>query len=595
MSAAFKFKKDCKTAVLVLRFFLYLIREEERMIMIYKQIILKYKGTILFYIINGMVQITVANLSLVYFQRLIDVIVKGYNETLPFIIVYGSLKITEHVLGYLDEYPHRKLSNGIYQSFKIKAAEKIARIDYLSYQDIGMGRLIQIIENGATAGKQILFDFYLQILKELLPGVIITLIFIGKYNLEVMIAITAGYVVVFLLTNLLLKHLYKIKKSIIRYEEDLSKFSVRSFMELVVFRISKLFKIELERIKKTSDQIVNTRTKIRMIHESFFLLFALLVIVIKLVILLYGAQQVIKHALSVGTILVLITYVDKIYLPIAIFNVLFIDYKLDKVAFLRFIDLIELPDDLNLENGDNFQVKYGAIELKDVSFQYQENLVLKKLSLMIETGQSIALVGKSGGGKSTISKLMLGLLKPSAGEVIIDGVDLATIKLNDYYNDVTYLSQDVPIFNGTVRENIIFQHTEDDEKIYEILEKVDLKEVVLKLPQKLDTELGERGIKLSGGEKQRLAFARVIFQNSKIVILDEPTSALDSITEEQIINNLLELIGDRTLIIIAHRLKTIKGVDNIFVLEDGQVKENGDFKTLIKQRGIFYDLWKKQI
>lgn len=565
--------------------------------MLFKQILSKYRGTIFFYLINGIIEIVAANLSLVYFQKLIDgiMIAKSYQDVLTIIIGYSGLKIAQSLLTYLDEYPHRKLSNGIYQSLKNKAVEKIARIDYLSYQDLGTGKLVQIIENGATAGKKILFDFYLRIGKELLPGVIITLIFIGRYNLEVMVAIAGGYILVFTLTNFLLKYLYKIKESLLSYEEDLSKYSIRSFMNLVVFRINQLFKIELIRINKTSTQIVKTKTKIRMIHEFFFLFFALIVIVIKLVIFLYGTQLVIKGLSTVGTIVALISYVDKIYSPIAIFNVLYVDYKLDKIAFLRFKSLFDLPDDKNLELGEDFRMKQGTVQLRELSFQYQKNLVINKLTLKIEARKSIALVGKSGGGKSTIVKLILGLLKPTAGEVYIDGVNLSKIKLNDYYNDVTYLAQDVPIFDGTVRENIVLQQETDDENIYEVLDKVQLKELVLSLPNQLDTQLGERGMKLSGGEKQRLAFARVLMQNSKMAILDEPTSALDSITEEYVINNLLNFFHERTVIIIAHRLKTIRGVDQILVIEDGEIKETGDFPSLLAKKGLFFELWQKQI
>lgn len=565
--------------------------------MMLRQVLSTYRGTVIFYIVNGIVQITAANLSLVYFQRLIDQIpiAESFQKIVTLIMAYGCFKLVEHVLSYLDEYPMRKLSNGIYQSLKIMAVEKISRIDYQAYQGLGTGKLIQTIENGATAGRNILYGFYLQLFKELLPGVVITLIFIGNYNREVMITIAGGYVLVFVITNLLLKYLYRIKKAVLQHEEDLSKFSVRSFMELVVFRINQLFETELKKIRKTSHKIVKTRTKIRMVHEAFFLFFELIVIVLKIIIFFYGAKKVLEGQSTIGTIVALIFFVDKIYTPIAIFNVLLIDYKLDQVAFKRFNALMSLPDDNNLEIGESFQVTQGTVELENLEFNYDENQVIKKLSMQIEPGKSIALVGKSGSGKSTITKLILGLLKPSAGIVKIDGVDIAKSKLNDYFRYVTYLSQEAPIFDGTLRENIVLNQVVDEEKIHSVLEKVRLQELVSQLPKGLDTELGEKGIKLSGGEKQRLAFARVILQDSKIVILDEPTSALDSVTEEKVIENILQFLGNRTIIIISHRLKTIKNVNQIFVIEDGMVKESGDFQTLIKQKGVFYDLWKRQI
>ena len=187
--------------------------------------------------------------------------------------------------------------------------------------------------------------------------------------------------------------------------------------------------------------------------------------------------------------------------------------------------------------------------------------------------------------------MILGLLKPDSGEILVDENDLSKVLLNDYYDDIAYVSQDAPIFDGSLRENIVFDENVSDDDIYDILEQVQLKEFVMALPDKLSTEVGERGVKLSGGEKQRLAFARVFFQKSKIVILDEPTSALDSITEEFITNNLLKKCKDKTIIIIAHRLHTIKNVDQILVIDNGMLAETGSFEALVNKDGLFNKLW----
>jgi len=561
-----------------------------------KCVLKKFKAMSLFYVLNGIVQILAASLSVVYLQKLIDKLPQSnrYNDLITIIIVYGVLLLVDCLLSYVDEYPYRMLSNGIYHEIKILSLKKISKIDYVSYQGIGTGSLVQLIEAGAKAGKNILFDFYMNLFRNILPSIIISLILIGTYNLEIMAVIFIGYVIVFLISNILMKYLYKIKDKILTSEEWLSRHFIRGFMEVAVFRLNKRFHKEIYKIEQTSNSVVKSKTKIRMIHELFFTLFALIIIVIKLIILFIGVDQVIKGETSVGTLIALMAFVDRVYSPIAILNVIFIDYKLDKVAFKLLKNFINLPNDSNLYEGDTIHLEKGRIEFKNVSFEYDDVPILNNLNFCIEGNSSTAFVGSSGAGKSTIIKMILGLLKPTDGEISVDDSILSKVLLDDYYDEVSYVSQDAPIFDGTLRENIVFDEDVSDDHIYDILEQVQLKDFVMRLPDKLYTEVGEKGLKLSGGEKQRLAFARIFFQKSKIVILDEATSALDSINENLITNNMLKNCKDKTIIIIAHRLHTIKNVDNILVIDDGKLAESGSFETLLSKDGLFKKLWNYQ-
>jgi ATP-binding cassette subfamily B protein len=176
----------------------------------------------------------------------------------------------------------------------------------------------------------------------------------------------------------------------------------------------------------------------------------------------------------------------------------------------------------------------------------------------------------------------------------VDGQDAAQIDLDSFYEKIAYLPQDAPVFDGTLRENLIFDLQVTDDEIWSILEKVKLADMVRQLPVGLDTQIGERGIKLSGGEKQRLAFGRVFFQNPSILVLDEPTSALDSLTEEFVTQNLYELFAGKTLIVIAHRLQTVRNADRIVVIEEGKILQDGIFEALTVEAGAFKALWDSQ-
>lgn len=408
--------------------------------------------------------------------------------------------------------------------------------------------------------------------------------------------IAAGYVVVFLITNLLLKFLYAMKAAILQEQEKMSRFSIRGFMELVVFRTNKRYEKEIDKLSQTARTIIHKNAQLKMIHEAFFAIFELFVTIIKVVVLIYGVKSIVTGETSLGIVVALFMFIDKIYTPIAIFNVLFVDYRLNKVTYRRFEEFIAAPEDKNLESGEAITELQGNIEFRKVSFTYGNVQILNSLSFSLTRGTSVAIVGLSGGGKSTLIKLIVGLLKKGEGELLLDGKDIDEIRLNSYYDHISYLSQDTPIFDATIRDNIVFdEDTLSDEELYEILGKVHLQEKVSHLPDRLDTLVGEKGLKLSGGERQRLAFARVIAQKRNILILDEPVSALDNITEQSLVETILNEFKDKTIIIVAHRLNFIKDVDKILVVDQGSIVGEGKFDDLIEQCEAFKALWSRKI
>ena len=273
-------------------------------------------------------------------------------------------------------------------------------------------------------------------------------------------------------------------------------------------------------------------------------------------------------------------------------NVEDVDYKLNKVAVKKYIAFLDSKDDENLNKGEIVKNVLGEIELKDIVYSYNYGkTIIKDLSLRIKANSSIALVGESGSGKSTIIKLIMGLIKYDSGQLLIDGKEIKDLNLNSFYDKVSYVSQEAPIFDGTLRENLVFYKKISDNKIKEVLRLACLESFYEKLENGLDTELGEKGIKMSGGERQRVALARLFFDDSKIIILDEATSAMDNVTEKEVMKNLVDELKDRTIIVIAHRLETIKNVDDIYVLSDGVIKEHGKCKDLLTKDGYFKKLY----
>lgn len=237
-----------------------------------------------------------------------------------------------------------------------------------------------------------------------------------------------------------------------------------------------------------------------------------------------------------------------------------------------------------------------AIECHDVSFAYTEDRpVLKNVSLTIPRGSFVAFVGPTGSGKSTIANLLSGLYLPNHGSILVDNISLSDIEIGSWLKKTVYVAQEAQMFHDSIRNNIAYgNETASFDAIREAAKVAQIDEFIMSLPQGYDTLVGDRGTMLSGGQRQRLALARAILCNPEILILDEATSALDSQTEEAVHNNLLDFKNNRTLIVIAHRLSTVKKADSIYVVVDGEIQESGTHISLLEQNGVYSQLYSLQ-
>ena len=556
-----------------------------------KEILKKNRIWVLVYIGLGIFNAFMANYKADYFQKVIDGLA---DRTLAFagVATYGFILLVNYCMNYLDNYPEKKLEHGIYLDFKLLSLRKISTIDYTEYQKIGTGKLVQRIENGSTAGRNVLFNFWLCLIRDLLPTIVFSVYFIWKIDKKVTYVLFVGYMLIFIITNILLKFLYKIKEKILNSEELLNHYLVRGFMEMLIFRMSKQFPNEIKKTNNAKESIVSAKVKMNMIHEAFFTIFALLVAMLDIGILFYARKT---QNLTVGSVVALIALIENAYTPIAIFNVLYVQYKLDKASYKRFEEFLGLKDDDQLRNGNAINADVGEIAIKNLSFQYGERKIIDDLSLSIKKGEKIAFVGESGSGKSTLIRILLGLLKYNQGEVRLGDMELKEICLNNLYDRVSYLSQDAPVFDGTIKENLVFEKQVSEEQMLEALSEVQLSHLVENLAEGLNTEIGEKGTCLSGGEKQRLALARLWFEDSELVILDEATSAMDNLTEENVMKSVMQKMKDKTVIAIAHRLNSIVGFDRIILFKEGRIVGQGTFEELLHTDSYFMDLYNANV
>lgn len=326
----------------------------------------------------------------------------------------------------------------------------------------------------------------------------------------------------------------------------------------------------------------------------------LLTDVLYLAIIFIGGVFMIKGKLNAADFTAFLLYINMFINPIHRFVTLFEQLQEGMSGFSRFYEIMVTPDE---EDNGKIEIEdiHGDVEFENVTFSYSpddgntDKSVITNLSLKLKAGDTVALVGPSGGGKSTICNLIPRFYNAQSGKIRIDGIDVMDITLDSLRRNIGMVSQNVFLFDGTVRDNIAYARPDaSDEEIVEAARRANIHDFILTLDNGYDTEVGERGVKLSGGQRQRISIARVFLKNPKLLILDEATSALDNVTEMQIQSSLEELSRGRTVIVVAHRLSTVKNADEIVVIDSTGIVERGSHEELIELDGEYNKLYSYQ-
>jgi len=356
---------------------------------------------------------------------------------------------------------------------------------------------------------------------------------------------------------------------------------------------------EYDRYEKINRKMIGLNIRESMAGRWFRVVLTTFTSIGPMLIYLVGGILMIRydHSLTVGDITVLVALLGKMYMPVNSLLNIQVEWIRSMSLFTRIFNYFDIP--VEIENAPDAIIPEsvtGNIEFSHVSFAYEEpNLILKDINFRLEAGKSIAIVGPSGSGKSTIINLIPRLYDVKEGSVTFDGIDVRKLDLAFLRSQVGVVSQETYLFNGTIRENLLYAKPDaSEEEMIEALKKANIYDFVQKQEKGLDTQVGNRGLKLSGGEKQRISIARILLKDPTIFIFDEATSALDSISEQKIQEAIDPIIQSRTSILIAHRLSTILAADEILVVKDGMIVERGRHKDLVEADGVYRNLYETQ-
>lgn len=526
--------------------------------------------------------------------------IKDQNEIIKYVLIIGAALLVMYIVRYFCQY--FITSWGHIMGAKMEANmrkdlfNQFQKLPFSYYDNNNTGTLMSRIITDlfdiselAHHGPEDLFISLLKILG--------SFIILSSINLPITLSLIF---VTLLMVYFSVFYNKKMKDVFMRNRKEIAEVNAVVQDTLAGIRVVKSFaneKVEEKKFKKGNKQFLKTKEESYFIMGKYYSGNGFFQGVLYLTAILLGGILISKSLLSVSDLVVYILYINIFLNPIDKLVNFTEQFQRGITGFERFLQVINTkPTIMDKEDAIEVFNPKGDIIFNHVSFGYDnKNIVLKDISLGIKAGKNIALVGPSGGGKTTFCNLIPRFYEAAKGSISIDGIDIKDIKLSSLRNAIGLVQQDVYMFGGSIKENIAYgKQDATDEEIEKAAKRANIHDFIESLEYGYDTYVGERGVKLSGGQKQRLSIARVFLKNPPILILDEATSALDNESERFIQQSLEELSKNRTTIVIAHRLSTIRNADEIIVLADDGIRERGSHNQLIDKNGLYAALYNMQ-
>lgn len=475
--------------------------------------------------------------------------------------------------------------------------KKSLDLPYVDFEDQSSGQTLSKLQKARTDSEK-LITLSISLIFQTIIGFIFVIVYISQidYRIAFVFVITAP--IIAYISSFLGKKIKAVSRTIVMQTNSLAGSTTESLRNIELVKSLGLTAQEEGRLNSNTHKILQLEIqKIRFIRSLSFIQgttvhFMRTCVVFALYYFLFSEKIV------VGDLLTMVFFTFFIFNPLQELSAFIIAKNETKVSMENFEQLLNAKSEYKPETPEHFG-KINSLVFSNVSFQHKsaKQPAVENINFNIKQGETVAFVGPSGAGKTTLVKLLVGLYQPAIGHVLYNGIDSKAIDILELRQQLGFVTQDAQLFSGTIRENLLFVKPEaTDEEILNALQRASCSNLLTRAENGLDSTIGEGGIKISGGEKQRLSIARAILRNPNLLIFDEATSALDSITEEEI-NSTIRNISDenRITVLIAHRLSTIMHADKIFVLEQGKIIEQGKHEDLLVEKGLYYAMWRQQI
>jgi ATP-binding cassette, subfamily B, bacterial len=473
------------------------------------------------------------------------------------------------------------------------------KLPYQEFEDQRSGETLSVLTKVRSDVERFMTNFI-----NILFGVIVGILFVFIYaaifiNWRVPVAYLTGILLLTFITNKLSKRIKSIQKKIVGETTALAGSTTESLRNIELVKSLGLTEQEVARLNKNTYKILGLElTKVKRIRSISFIQ-GTFVNTLRQVILFILMWLIFRGTMDAGQLVTMQIFSFFVFGPLQEIGNILLSYREAEASLNNFDNLMKKEpekDPLNPKPLGEIQV----LSFQNVVFKHQtaSQNAINNISFDVNTGETIAFVGPSGSGKSTLMKLLVGLYRPKEGRILYNGLDETKLRFDDLRNQIGFVTQDTNLFSGTIRENLTFVNpSATEEEIIEALNKASCQNLLARADKGLETMIGEGGLKLSGGEKQRISIARALLRKPKLLLFDEATSALDSITEEEITYTIRDISsqGSQITILIAHRLSTIMHADRIYVLEKGNVIETGTHESLIEEKGLYYAMWRQQI
>lgn len=527
-----------------------------------------------------------------------DFFTKPYNSVLWLLMASIGVAMISRIAKNFQDY----FLNVVIQKFGARVftqgLQHAMKLPYQEFEDQRSGETLSVLQKVRTDTERFMTYFV-----NILFTVIVGIAFVGSFAFSIHWSLPpiyfGGIFLLVIITNLLSKKVKTIQKNIVTQTNALAGATTESLRNIELVKSLGLTGQEVNRLNTNTYKILGLEiTKVKRIRSISFIQ-GTFVNTLRQVILFMLLWLIFKDRMNAGQLVTMQIFSFFVFGPLQEIGNIILSYREAEASLNNFKSLMQKKPELQPEQPVHLG-EINTLEFRNVAFKHQtaQQKAIDNISFSVQRGETIAFVGPSGAGKSTLMKLLVGLYRPQEGRILYNGTDENAISYEDMRNQIGFVTQDTQLFAGTIKENLLFVNpTASDHDLIDVLSKASCTNLLSRAEKGIETMIGEGGLKLSGGEKQRLSIARALLRKPRLLIFDEATSALDSITEEEVTSTIRQVSSQRNqiTILIAHRLSTIMHADRIYVLERGEIVEKGTHESLIGEKGLYYAMWRQQI